>query len=189
MEVHLTKLALTRNARRLTLDSQAMHRTIAYAAGERTLWALPSPHQLIVQSSHPIDTAKLDGLVAEHHTNARRTRHAIGVRLHLALIANPTRQEFTHDTRGKRHPIPADDIPDWVTRKLGDAVNLHTIDVTPLGGRHGRRHSDRVTHHLAAIHATGTVTNPDLLENLIITGVGRAKAYGAGLLLTREIPA
>lgn len=37
-------------------------------------------------------------------------------------------------------------------------------------------------HHLTRYDGTATITDPDALTHALLTGIGRAKPYGAGLL-------
>ena len=54
------------------------------------------------------------------------------------------------------------------------------------GNRAGRRHD--ISFHEIDYEGVLTVTYPERLEAALFTGVGKAKAYGCGLLLVRPIP-
>lgn len=77
--------------------------------------------------------------------------------------------------------IKFDDVPDWLIARLSGALDSvvivdHFRDATK-GGRH------RLT--IDTFDGLGVVDSPELLDALRRTGVGRAKAFGCGLLTVR----
>lgn len=182
----ITTCYLTRNARRLEHDTQAMHRTLAHEMG-RVLWAQPQPRTLVVQHDQPVDWSRvMPGVIAHSHTTDTTTP-VTGVHVEWALIANPTKAVMEPGRRrGKRRALPPDQWKTWVARKLDGALNLRTIDATAMPTAHGRKHDRRTTHARVMFTGTATVANQAALATLQHDGVGPAKAYGCGLLIVQE---
>lgn len=180
MSVYVTELRLTRAAGRLVGDVQAMHRTLAHAAGEsgRLLWALPRRNVLVVQADHPVRPIDIPGVVMEAYSTVKPL--GLTGRVSVTLIGHPTGADGKH---GTRRVLPMDGWEPWFRRKLADAVELDAVQVQDLGPRSGDRHGHRVTHRWVGFAGTGTVTDSAALDSLLIGGVGRGKAYGCGLLL------
>lgn len=173
-----TTLRFTRSG--VLRDTQAVHRTVYRLLGERGLWASPDGRHLLLQGRR----AEPDwpGVIVVGAVGVR-TVFESGERLRIALVANPTRRLHVYNSRGPLLPLPVDEAPAWLRRKLADAVTLHEVDAHDLGTRGGQRGSGRVAHRLTLMHATGTVTDPAALAAHVRAGVGRGKAYGAGMLV------
>ncbi|MCX4761865.1 type I-E CRISPR-associated protein Cas6/Cse3/CasE [Streptomyces sp. NBC_01275] len=86
--------------------------------------------------------------------------------------------------RGQRIPLTGADADQWWTRRAAEAgLALHTLLPTPLTPtRHHTQGHQPTHHHLVRYDGTAAVTDPDALAHAILTGIGRAKSYGAGLL-------
>lgn len=71
-----------------------------------------------------------------------------------------------------------DDIPTWLTARLNGAVD--TLEIA----NHFRDHTTAGNTKIVidTLDCTATVTNPTTLDHIRRTGIGRAKAYGCGLL-------
>lgn len=183
MTVHLTELRLNHAAGALLSDTQKVHRTIMWAVGGegRVLWAVPRRDLLIVQADRPARAADFDGVVIESHSIMKPLDMDGGVR--LSLIAHPTTAERRDGRRGLVRPLPMDEWESWFRRKLAPGVQVHDVAIQDLGPRTGIRHGGRVVHRWVGYSATGTVTDPAALREMLIGGIGRGKAYGCGLLL------
>ena len=183
----VTTCALTRRARRVVADSQAMHRTIAYSAG-RCLWGLPNQHTLVIQHDQVIDWHEsLPGLISAARTTIAPPVEQ-GTRVRWAIIANPVHAPIQPgEKRGRRTPLPPERWAEWVTRKLAPALRLDSIRHEPLPTAGGWRHTNRVVHRRVLFSGEGTVTDPVRLGELRRAGVGPGKAYGCGLLLVRPL--
>lgn len=180
-------LTQMRFRRPVVCDSQITHTTVLTAVGVhdhgRVLWASPRRDMLIIQSGQAVPADAITGVV-EARSGPVRTRWQAGDKVRLSLIANPVKSEWHPPHRGMRRPLPIDECDGWLRRKLAAAVDVGTVEVEEVGRRHGRRRDARhVTHRLVGFHALGVVLDPDELEQLILSGVGPGKAYGAGLLL------
>ncbi|MEX0666846.1 MAG: type I-E CRISPR-associated protein Cas6/Cse3/CasE [Acidimicrobiia bacterium] len=109
-------------------------------------------------------------------------RYAAGQRAQLLLTANTVRTinrtGLDGTTRTHRARVPESQLGSWLKDRLHSAIELHdTISITP-----GVRRQGKAQLICTTFRATGTVTDPDRLRSLCIEGIGRAKAYGCGLL-------
>lgn len=179
-EMNLTAIHLRQPIR----DTQRAHALVAgHARDPRPLWAHPSPHLLLIQAS---EVAPISKHLAVRQVTTPTTTHPIGARVSVSVIANPTRAAFARGRRGRIEPLPPEEWSDWITRKLSPAIDMDRVASHRLGNRGGNRRGDRVVHLHVAFHATGTVTDAAALEAMQREGIGRGKAYGAGLLLITE---
>ncbi|WP_280314019.1 type I-E CRISPR-associated protein Cas6/Cse3/CasE [Nocardia wallacei] len=122
-----------------------------------------------------------------------------GQRWHFRLTANPVRSTPHHappDTprpRGTLTGLSAAEQLDWVRRKAATAGFTfapcgppdQTEDDLALTGRtirRFRRGPAEVTLSVATYEGTLVVTDPALLRAALVSGIGRAKGYGCGLL-------
>jgi CRISPR system Cascade subunit CasE len=108
--------------------------------------------------------------------------YAPGVTVRLLLRANTVRTINRTHTDGKvrrhRARIPDGELEGWLNDRLGGAVLLHsTVLAEPGELRRGKAQLITTTYRTDA-----TVTNPQVLARLVRDGVGRAKAYGCGML-------
>lgn len=114
---------------------------------------------------------------AQHRTIDPQTwRHETGQRLMCRVAVNPIRRS----SRNGERVIEADEVQDWLQSKIASGLTIETIGSHSRDALRGDGHS-LVTDTLDFI---ATVNDPDALIDLRINGVGRAKAYGCGLLTT-----
>lgn len=104
------------------------------------------------------------------------------------ITVSPTKTERlpagAKKKRGKIIPLHGAEADQWWTRRAGDAgLHLHTTVATPQSPARSRPHdTDSVRHSLVRFDGTATVADPDALVTALLTGIGRGKPYGAGLL-------
>ncbi|KAA8723228.1 type I-E CRISPR-associated protein Cas6/Cse3/CasE [Corynebacterium phocae] len=182
-----TTLTLNSHARGLVRDSQALHRTLAFATGGQHLWGLPDDHHLVVRHEAAIDwVAQLPGILRQAVTTPTEVP-VTGAPVRWAIIANPVKSlPRPGAKRGKLAPLDPQSYGAWIERKLSPALNPKFIRAEHLPPAIGRKPGGRTTHHRAMLTGTATVKNQAQLEHLLTTGVGRGKAYGCGLLLMGE---
>lgn len=179
----LTEIRLTKRAKDLVRDSQAVHRTLAHAVGETALWALPTPGLLIVQASKPIRPDDMPGVIQMAAARPKPTRFGTGQTIEIAGIVNPTKAiASARGTRGKITHLQPDEWAAWAERKLG-CITIRSLDMRHQGTHVGRRHGMQTRHMLVSMRAVGTVRDADALEQILVSGIGRGKAYGAGLIM------
>lgn len=123
--------------------------------------------------------------------------YAQGERLRFRLMANPTRRLSKHsrerdgqpvkdDSIGKRVPVPADQLLDWLVRRAesaGFCVDKDSTTAQPgyiyvNKGRGGDGHRLRSVRYEGILE----VTDPDKFRNTLLRGIGPGKAFGFGLL-------
>ncbi|QHF97207.1 type I-E CRISPR-associated protein Cas6/Cse3/CasE [Streptomyces sp. NHF165] len=114
-------------------------------------------------------------------------REGIGVR--YRIVANPTKRTSLPPEEGKRGPViplTGAEADQWWHRKATEAgLHLHTLLPTPLPAARSPRGKDnrpRMRHDLIRFDGTATVTDAEALTRAVLTGIGRGKPYGAGLL-------
>ncbi|MEV5434458.1 type I-E CRISPR-associated protein Cas6/Cse3/CasE [Streptomyces sp. NPDC052682] len=104
------------------------------------------------------------------------------------IVVNPVKTERLpleqKGQRGKRTPLTGPDADQWWTRRATEAgLELRTLLPTPVTAAQPRRNgAPPMRHHLVRYDGTATITDPDALTDAVLTGIGRAKSYGAGLL-------
>ena len=182
----LHTITLTRRGQRTLRDVQAAHGLTRHLTGGAPhQWVQVARDTLIIRTA----TAELD--TAPEHVHAVTTAvepptPPTGTPIRYAARIHPVRRHGSHET-----PLHGDDIRDWAHTKLSDALNLHPDTLTIQEGppHTGTRWGRRVIIHTAAITGTATVRDRDTLTHLLSAGIGRAKAYGQGLLLTTPLGA
>jgi len=119
-----------------------------------------------IRTDHGIRTTDLSGLL---------TRLTAGTAVRFRLDINAVRcQARTHH----RSPVPESEFPDWLARRLHPALTAITILDAPITVRRAGQTPLRIAH----VTATARIGDRDALLQLIHAGVGRARAYGCGLL-------
>jgi len=122
-----------------------------------------------------------------------------GQSLRFRLAANPTRrlsrrsleadgQPVKEASIGKRVPVPNDQLFDWLARRAepaGFSVREECTQVQPgyIYVKKKKTGTDK-GQRLRSVRYDGTlqVTDPSLLQETIIQGIGPGKAFGFGLL-------
>lgn len=80
--------------------------------------------------------------------------------------------------------VRPDEITEWVAAKVAPALG----DIEIMSHRRDKTRSGRHQIAIDTIDGVATVTDPNALCRLRLTGVGRSKAYGCGLLTTIALP-
>lgn len=111
-----------------------------------------------------------------------------GDQVRLRVAINPVIRNGTHRTET---PVPATDAAAWIATRLeaafGDVTLLnHTRDVYAQR-HHGRKVRGGDTLVVDTLDAVATVTDPTVVDRIRLDGLGRRKAYGAGLLTTQRL--
>ncbi len=105
------------------------------------------------------------------------------------LTASPSRAVGGHGgnrIRGARRAIgDRKEQIDWLTRRLDGAATLTDVQVTRPTKTTGRRGAHTVTSTSVTFGGLLRVTDPTLLRQFVVTGIGPDKAYGNGLLIMR----
>lgn len=121
--------------------------------------------------------------------------YADGQDVRLLLRANTVRTiNRTHagEVRTHRARVPDVDLPGWFATRLADAVvipkttvvlgdgsEVEAADVKHVSGELRRGRAQLIT---TTFHARGRIVDAEALRHHVVDGVGRAKAYGCGML-------
>ncbi|MEU9246624.1 type I-E CRISPR-associated protein Cas6/Cse3/CasE [Streptomyces sp. NPDC048385] len=111
-----------------------------------------------------------------------------GLAVRYRIVVNPAKTERLpldqKGQRGKRIPLTGPEADQWWTRRATAAgLELRTLLPTPVAATQPRgKGTPPMRHHLVRYDGTATVTDPDALTDAVLTGIGRAKSYGASLL-------
>lgn len=170
-------------------DSQKVHRTLMHVLGQRELWGAPDARTLVVQHPGLVNwVAALPGQVTQAISRPLETP-GTDTTITWSLIANPTHtpRKANSGPRGKIRALPPEKWNSWLERKLGEALDIHTIDGMAMGTATGLKPGMRTKHRRALFHGTARVKDATKLHTLMRNGVGRGKAYGCGLLITQEM--
>lgn len=161
-------------------DVQVAHATIA--AMLPGLWAMPLRDLIIVRASEEATVALQPRLVREHRAHLDAPAPPGPVR--LSVIANPTADRVNHADGSKRRvPLPISECQDWLRRKLSGIVDLSEVATEDMGTGRGWRQRNRISVRRVAFDAVGMVRDRNALQQVMDAGLGRARAYGCGLLL------
>lgn len=170
MNIH--EIVLSREGQRRVRDLQEAHAVMLAAARGPALWAMPRCELLIAQA----DRFELpDAYVRE------RRAHDVTVpagSVRMSLIAHSVERH-----KSAERVLSGDEAAAWLTRKLDGVIAIDELSVEDMGDRRGKRQGMPLTLRWTAFYATGEVLDRGRLETLMRDGVGRAKAYGCGLLL------
>ncbi|GGZ88618.1 type I-E CRISPR-associated protein Cas6/Cse3/CasE [Streptomyces echinoruber] len=111
-----------------------------------------------------------------------------GLAVRYRIVVNPVKRERLpleqKNKRGKIIPLSGADADQWWLRRAADAgLQLHVLTPTHLNAVRPRgKQATPMRHSLLRYDGTATVTDPDALADAVLTGIGRGKPYGAGLL-------
>ena len=146
---------------------------------------------LLVQSSREPDFDRLPSRYAscqtkpiDDHLDSLATDLAIAYR----VVLNPVKISRRSDTE-VRTAIPSNERAAWWA-SLASKVGLRLHDAPVLTGLHDRyltRSGTRFPIYSVRVDGTAEIANPDLLRAAAADGVGRAKAWGCGLLTVARL--
>jgi CRISPR system Cascade subunit CasE len=149
----------------------------------------PKELTLLVQSRLPIDPRRLPadyGHVATRDLAPMFTALKRGTAVRYRITASAIRRP--RPTEGEKKPpavaLLGAEAEEWWTQRAQQAgLLIHTAASTRLRpATSARVHNDAVYHALTRFDGLATVTDPDALGEAILTGIGKGKPYGAGLL-------
>jgi CRISPR system Cascade subunit CasE len=192
-----------RDVHRDLRDATQMHRTVMRMAPD-SLGASPRHQMGLLYRLEETDTsstllvqaARLDpALLSPGYGHAdvkslgpmfAALRKGLAVRYRIVL--NPAKRERLgldqKNKRGRIIPLSGADADQWWLRRAADAgLHLHVLTPTNLAAvRPRNQQAPPMRHSLLRYDGTATVTDPEALTQAVLTGIGRGKPYGAGLL-------
>ncbi|NUK19962.1 MULTISPECIES: type I-E CRISPR-associated protein Cas6/Cse3/CasE [Streptomyces] len=149
------------------------------------------PKAVVVQSPGRPDWQPLlnSGRLSQANTFPVEYDYGLGQEVDIQVIANPSYRDTT--TRRRLSLSTVAECGSWLGRRLAE----QGVDVAPHHIQVGER--ERITgikggnHAITVISRTfrarGTVQSPDTFHRALAEGLGPAKAYGCGLLLTKPL--
>lgn len=192
----LTSLPLTAAGSRV--DRQSWHEMLVSVTTPpepgRVLWSWPARDLILVQAGNPVTANLLPGLVTAARSADIRTHWPAGTPVDVSMIGNPIRNRGgnrprdgeTRRQRGTKTALPVDQHATWLATRLGEAIAVDQVATEPLRPAIARKRDHKVTIALAGFYASGVVTDPRRLADMICHGLGSGRAYGAGMLLVAE---
>jgi CRISPR system Cascade subunit CasE len=207
-----TLLRITLNPRhrlvhRDLADAHAMHRRVLSLlpddlgpdprAATSTLYRLEETStgpRLLVQTAGPVQYDRLP----DHYTldiaaldlDQLLPYLTQGTTVRYAITANPAKRAATGPLTGRRVALVGyDAIHAWWQHKAttgGLDITDQPTSIAPAPAATGRRTrgttTDQISHRVARIEGTATITDPQALTNALTHGIGAGKAHGLGLL-------
>ena len=159
----------------------------------RILWRIEpagSP-TLLVQSSSAPDFHKLPSGYASCQTKSiddHLASLATGLAIAYRVVLNPVKISRRSDTE-RRTVIPSSERAAWwasLAPKMG--LRLHGAPVlTGLHDRYLRRSGAPFRLYSVRVDGAAEIADPDLLRAAAADGIGRAKAWGCGLLTVARL--
>ncbi len=111
-----------------------------------------------------------------------------GMKLRFRLKANPVRSDFKQAKggRGKVRALTVEQQGEWLisrAEKLGFSINPEEFEVIHSEWQHfAKNRKHKVSMKTATFEGVLTVVDGEAFRKTLVDGVGRAKAYGCGLM-------
>ena len=184
--------------RRDMTDPQAMHKTLMSmfpASPGRSarrdfgiLWRVepgPAPTVLLQSATCPDFSAlpAKHGAFQSKSLDAHLASLSAGGTIRYRTVLNPVRTN-RRSHKERRVVIPSRDRPQWWSDLAGKA-GMRLEDHPTMTGQADRsiaRGGVRFPIYTVRVDGTATIDDPAMLTDAIIAGIGRAKAWGCGLL-------
>jgi len=146
----------------------------------------PTGHTVLLQSTFEPVSVK-GGLVVLGQKEINYFFKA-GMVLQFFLTANPTRRirargdKKSNQGRCRVPLIDEDEIRDWLKRKIADVGQLRQVIIAGKNNLYFRKKCK--PGKIVTVNYTGllSVDDPESFANLVMNGIGPAKAFGCGLL-------
>ena len=155
---------------------------------------------VLVQASEPGDWSGADPRLKILASEPFRVDLDVeaGCEVEVRSLINPMKStppgapdEKGERARGKKVPITRQqDVAEWFTERMsrnGLEIPPHAVTVGAVERLHGTRRGAALKIDVRTISAHGTVTDPEAFRQVLINGIGRGRAYGAGLLRHRRV--
>ncbi|MFC7216857.1 type I-E CRISPR-associated protein Cas6/Cse3/CasE [Streptomyces polyrhachis] len=146
---------------------------------------------VLVQATVPLDRTNLPTGYGDVHIKQLKPMFDAlrpGLAVRYRIIVNPAKRERLpleqKNKRGKVVALIGAEADRWWARRATEAgLHLNSMIPTPVRSVHPQgRNAPPVRHSLIRYDGTATVTDPEALTQALLSGIGRGKPYGAGLL-------
>lgn len=165
-QVHQAVMSLFREDLPGPQDQRRATSNILYridaSAGRILVQAATAP----ARTDHGIRTTDLSGLFAQLADGI-----SVRVRVDINAVKCQARTQ-------RRISVPDPELPEWIAQRLQPALTAIAVHDSPTTVRRTSQARLRIAH----VTAKARIEDRDALLQLIRFGVGRAKAYGCGLL-------
>jgi CRISPR system Cascade subunit CasE len=141
--------------------------------------------QLLVQSLMKPELGRLPdgyGEIAVRELGGLLDRLNTGVPVHYRIAANPSKRlgKSAGKDAGKIKALRGAAAEEWwVAKAAAHGLAVTTVTSQP---QPDIRAKGTVRHAVVRFDGTGVVTDPEALRAAVLTGIGRGKSYGCGLL-------
>lgn len=144
---------------------------------------------LLVQSKVRLELDRLPagyGVADERSLEPMLAGLAPGRAVRYRLAANASKRLWKGDERRRSGQIvalsglAADQW--WIDRAPAYGLQLQTLRSEPLPAVRGQRSGKTVQHALVRYDGVAIIEKPEVLREGVLSGIGRGKAYGCGLL-------
>ena len=192
-----------RETRSALASPQRMHAIVASCFDgvmerQRPLWRIDtlndSIYLMIVSSVHPDFTniasqitSQVDAEMLTKDYDRFLASISEGDNLRFRLTANPVHSvtsESSGSTRSKVYGhVTVEHQKEWLKqRSEKNGFTLLSFDVVSRGERNFKRQQATITLTIATYEGLIRISDADMLRRTLIYGIGRAKAYGCGLM-------
>ncbi|WP_213456983.1 type I-E CRISPR-associated protein Cas6/Cse3/CasE [Rhizomonospora bruguierae] len=104
-----------------------------------------------------------------------------GMRVQYRIAANASKRAVTGPNAGKVVPLAGAAVDSWWAKRATEhGLGLEQAHIDPQPAMLGK--SQPVRHAVTRFDGTAVVHDADLLRTAILTGIGRGKSFGCGLL-------
>jgi CRISPR system Cascade subunit CasE len=104
-----------------------------------------------------------------------------GMLVHYRIAANASKRVWKGDQAGKVVALSGADAEDWWQRKAkAHGLSLLTLHADAQPTARGR--SSEVRHAVTRFDGRAVVRDVDLVRSAVLSGIGRGKSFGCGLL-------
>lgn len=152
---------------------------------------LDGQSSVLVQTRHPVEVLP----PAARATTVPPSGWEIpqGQPVMFRVAVNPVRRRTERSDDGRRREVVSSlalpDVPPWLADKLAIGLNIDEILNHTRRTLHLRSRASGTPPRLVldTLDGIATVTDAAALQRLRLDGIGRGKAYGAGLLTVRAL--
>ncbi|WKU03502.1 type I-E CRISPR-associated protein Cas6/Cse3/CasE [Micromonospora sp. HUAS LYJ1] len=139
---------------------------------------------LLIQTTMPPDPSRLPdgyGTVQTRDITPLLTALTSGMTVHYRIAANASKRAWKGDNAGKVVALSGPQAEQWWQRKAeASGLHLHNLHAEPQPAAVGR--ATPVRHAITRFDGQAVITDPDQARTAILSGIGRGRSFGCGLL-------